>query len=180
MASKIDQQEKMERMFAAAHSDPSLKRRLLSDPKAVAAEFGVELAAEEVERLSKLGTFVELVEEVKYGARRSCKPEVCYPSGTWLRAEAVSLVRELAPREDPQVYPPRYSVYRRPYHFLCPPRHPFYPPRYPRYPFYPPRYRYERPLYAVPRYPVRYDPIFEPRGYPIYRSPMDRLVGLRR
>lgn len=110
MAKQTAAEAKLSELFDAAHKDRHLKLRLLSEPKAVAKEWGVELGAPEVDRLEKLGAFVELAHEAKAGRLfRYCDPRVCYPSTVWLRAEVLELVRDLI-----IFYPPRHIFYPPP------------------------------------------------------------------
>ena len=57
-----------------------LKMRLLSEPEAIAKEWGVEIGASEAARLRKVGAFAELADEARRTLFRVCDPKVCYPS----------------------------------------------------------------------------------------------------
>ncbi|UCG59877.1 MAG: hypothetical protein JSU70_10220 [Phycisphaerales bacterium] len=98
---------KIQELFEAAHKDRHLKLRLLDNPKKVAKEWGIELGPREAERLTKLGAFVELANEVKFGRVWRCDPKVCYPSTVWLRQELIDLLEGII-RPDPDwiKYPP--------------------------------------------------------------------------
>src|SRR5688572_25102676 len=91
-----DQEMQIEQLFEAAHKDEALKRRLLSNPREVAKEWNIALEDREVERLTKLGAFVELAQEAKLGRLfRACDPRVCYPATVWLHQELVNLIEDL-------------------------------------------------------------------------------------
>jgi hypothetical protein len=87
--------QKTQELFEAANRDAQLKARLLANPRKVAEEWGVKLEERAVERLTKLGAFVELANEVAQGSVFRCDPRVCYPVDVWLRSEAVHLIRRL-------------------------------------------------------------------------------------
>jgi hypothetical protein len=116
MAQQEQDSSRLQQLIEAAHSDRHLKLRLLNEPLKVAKEWGVKLGEQEVERLSKLGAFVELANQARLGALfRSCDPRVCYPSTVWLRQELVELVRELIifhPPWGPIFYPPHFDFGR--------------------------------------------------------------------
>jgi hypothetical protein len=86
-------EEGLNKLLQAANLDESLKSRLLAQPKEVAKEYGVDLNAAEVQRLSKLGAFRELANELRHGAVIRCDPRICYPADVWLRVEARRLIR---------------------------------------------------------------------------------------
>jgi hypothetical protein len=98
---KSRQDVKMQELFEAAHKDRHLKLRLLDNPKKVAKEWGVELGPREVERLTKVGAFLELANEVKFGRVWRCDPQVCYPATVWLRQELIDLVEGIIIHPDP-------------------------------------------------------------------------------
>ena len=100
----------VKRLFEAAHKDPVLRRRLLLEPRTVSKEWGVELDERAVERLTKLGAFVELAEEVAQGSVFSCDPTVCYPVRLWHRNAAAQLVRSVIRIPDPIFYPAEVRV----------------------------------------------------------------------
>ena len=108
---KSPEELKLQELFQAAHQDRSLKIRLLNDPKKVAEEWGVELGKSGVERLSKLGAAVEMLNEAKCGRIFQCDPRVCYPSTLWLKAELMDFMKEFI-----VIRPPdegiRYPLYR--------------------------------------------------------------------
>lgn len=81
-------------LLGTANVDESLKSRLLSRPREVAKEYGVELSDGEMERLLKLGAFRELATELRKGSviRRDPGP-IFYPADVWLRVEASRLIR---------------------------------------------------------------------------------------
>lgn len=85
--------EGLNKLLQAANVDESLKSRLLAQPKEVAKEYGVDLTAVEVQRLTKLGAFRELATELRHGAVIRCDPRICYPADVWLRVEATRLIR---------------------------------------------------------------------------------------
>jgi hypothetical protein len=85
--------EGLARLLNTANLDESLKTRLLSQPREVAKEFGVELTDVEVQRLTKLGAFRDLATELRKGSVVRCDPRVCYPADVWLRVEAAQLIR---------------------------------------------------------------------------------------
>jgi hypothetical protein len=110
MAGEVTRAEaRLQELLEAAHRDRNLKMKLLSDPEAVAKEWGVELGAAEVARLKKIGAFVELADEAKYGTLfRVCNPMVCYPSTLWLGQEVLHLIEVFKPPIDPIGYPPDF------------------------------------------------------------------------
>lgn len=83
----------LNRLLEAANVDESLKSRLLAQPREVAKEYGVDLNATEIQRLTKLGAFRELANELRRGAVVRCDPRICYPADVWLRLEARRLIR---------------------------------------------------------------------------------------
>jgi hypothetical protein len=86
-------EEGLNKLLQAANVDESLKSRLMTQPKEVAKEYGVDLTAGEVQRLTKLGAFRELATELRHGAVTRCDPRICYPADVWLRVEATRLIR---------------------------------------------------------------------------------------
>jgi hypothetical protein len=107
MAEELTRDEvRMNEMFDAAHRDRNLKQRLLTDPEAVAKEWGVVLGQTEVARLKKIGTFAEMAAEAKIGSLfRHCDPRVCYPSTVWLAQEVYELIEIFVPKPPTPGYP---------------------------------------------------------------------------
>ena len=97
---------RMQQLFDAAHRDRSLKISLLNEPETVAKEWGVKFGREEIDRLQKLGAFMQMADEAKLGTLfRVCDPKVCYPSTVWLQQEITDLVAVFIPPQDPIFYP---------------------------------------------------------------------------
>ena len=97
---------RLQELLEAAHKDPNLKMRLLHNPKAVAKEWKVELGDREAVRLQKLGAFVELANEAKFGRGFQGDPTVCYPVTIWFKREILELVKEIVVLiPDPIFYP---------------------------------------------------------------------------
>jgi hypothetical protein len=92
---KSRQDVRLQEMLEAAHMDRHLKLSLIAEPNKVAKEWGVKLGTREVERLTKLGGFVELANEARVGRIWECDPRICYPATIWLRQELVDLIQDL-------------------------------------------------------------------------------------
>jgi hypothetical protein len=88
--------EKMTNLFEQAYSNPELKRRLLHDPREVAAEFKVEFKADEIEQLQKLGGLMDLADEIKTG-RLYPRPPIFYPMHVWQIQELLDIFTRLLP-----------------------------------------------------------------------------------
>lgn len=139
---KQDEELRIKEMFEAAHEDPQLKRRLLTNPEEVAADWDVVLGDREVARLKQLGAFMEMSREARIGKLfRVCDPTVCYPSTVWLHEALVELIRDVV-----IFYPPGPIGYPGPIDYV----NKLQVPRVFRYPiwrdpiYYPPRLRFER------------------------------------
>ncbi len=83
-----------EDLFEQAHRDPALKSELLRDPKAVAEKFKVQLSEVEIEELKKVGSLVELTEEIKFG-RLFKRPPIYYPIHIWQIQELTDIFSHL-------------------------------------------------------------------------------------
>lgn len=88
--------DKMTNLFEQAYSNPELKRRLLHDPRAVAAEYKVEFNSDEIEQLQKLGGLMDLADEIKTG-RLYPRPPIFYPMHVWQIQELLEIFTRLLP-----------------------------------------------------------------------------------
>lgn len=73
----------IKKMMDACDRDPKLQARLLHDPKAVAKEHGVELSADEVQQLKRVGALMSLVDEFKVGRVGGGPGPIFYPIDAW-------------------------------------------------------------------------------------------------
>jgi len=91
-------ESKFEALFEAANRDPTLKKKLLQNPQAVAEEFGVKFTGPEVDQLKKLGAIVELAEDIKFGRLYpGIPPHVGYPVTVWKARELAGIIRQIIP-----------------------------------------------------------------------------------
>jgi hypothetical protein len=109
------QTRQLKELFEAAHKDPALKMKLLAHPEEAAKERGVVLGDREIERLKKVGVFLELSNEIKSGRVFQCNPQVCYPTTLWFRNEVVELIKEymILEKRDWVLYPMERRIDRK-------------------------------------------------------------------
>ncbi len=89
----------LEALFEAANRDSALKKKLLANPKEVAAEWRVTLSSDDVEQLNKLHAIVELADDVKY-SRLYRKPRpIGYPIDVWKAKAMIDIFSDALPRE---------------------------------------------------------------------------------
>lgn len=90
--------DKRTELFEMAHRDPSLKKELIRDPRAVADRFGVKFSDQEIQELQKLSVVSELVQEVKYG-RLFPRPPIFYPVRVWQINDLLDIFTQLIPSD---------------------------------------------------------------------------------
>jgi hypothetical protein len=116
MEVKRELDDKMTGLFEQANGDPELKRLLLHDPAAVAEKYGVKFKEIEIENLKKIGSLMDLADEIKIG-RLYPFPPIFYPMHVWQIQEILEIFTHIMPGSigpGPIFYPAEsnWAVYR--------------------------------------------------------------------